>query len=199
MPSGAYVQWTVLRRKHITELFDVHATVGGSGSGRRWRTQQINWAITLRIAAEFQGFSRSLHDEVVDAFAQAAAPLNMPLQSTLRALLTAGRALDRGNAHPGSLGADFGRFGMQLWPSLGAYGDGRSTAWRDTLEALNRSRNAIAHANEAEIAALANDGWTLSQLDTVRRFHRATDSLASAMDTVTSNHIERMFGGGRPW
>ena len=31
-----------------------------AAAGRRWQTEQLNWALILRLAAEFQGFARDL-------------------------------------------------------------------------------------------------------------------------------------------
>ena len=88
------------------------------GPGRKWNTDQLNRSLVLAVAAEFQGFARDLHDVCVDAFVAEAAPRNAALRTVLRAQLTENRALDKWNATPGNLGADFGRFGIALWPDL---------------------------------------------------------------------------------
>lgn len=199
MVSDARQEWLSDRRKRIDDLLAAHATIGGTGPGRRWRTEQLNWALVLRVAAEFQGYARALHDQAVDVFVTEAAPMNTSLQGVMRLRLTEGRKLGTGNAQPGSLGSDFGRLGMQLWPELKATYGVPATLWSKNLEALNKSRNAIAHADEPAMAELQRDGWTLSHLRTIDRFQRTTDRLTQAMDTVVSSHLVRLFGGSAPW
>lgn len=94
---------------NIDELLAAHATVGGTGRGRRWRTAQLNRSLVLVLAAEFQGFARELHDAAVQTFARWSAGGNEALERVLEVRLTEGRQLDRGNAQPGSLGSDYGR------------------------------------------------------------------------------------------
>lgn len=68
VPSDAHADWIGQRQARLAELFAAHATIGGSGRGRRWRTSQLNWALTLRIAGEFQGYARDLHTLAVGHF-----------------------------------------------------------------------------------------------------------------------------------
>jgi hypothetical protein len=200
MVSAALTEWRSVRQTRIDDLLSAHASIGGTGPGRRWRTEQLNWALILRVAAEFQGFSRALHDQGVDVFVAEAAPLNAALQTTLRLRLTEGRKLGTGNAQPSALGSDFGRLGMQFWPDLSvSAGAVPASRWNKTLAALNKARNAIAHADEAGMSELESEGWKLSQLATIKRFKRTADGLTQAMDTVVSAHIVRLFGGSPPW
>ena len=98
MPSVALVSWQTDRQQRIEELNAAHRAVGGRGPGRRWRTRQLNWAMTLRLAAEFQGFARDLHDLAVDHFATTASGGNTQLAGVLRERLTTNRQLDRQRA-----------------------------------------------------------------------------------------------------
>src|SRR4051812_45133642 len=100
MPSPALIDWQLGRSRVLDELLDAHQAVGGPGPGRRWTTEQINWALIVRLAAEFQGFCRDLHDLGVDTFCAWAAPTNNRLQGILRVHVTRDRYLDRGNATP---------------------------------------------------------------------------------------------------
>lgn len=68
----------------------------------------------LRVAAEFQGFARDLHDLASVVFAEWTAPKNAAARNVVRSRLTEGREIDRGKAHLGSLGRVFGRFGFDL-------------------------------------------------------------------------------------
>jgi hypothetical protein len=110
MPSVSYRRWRTTRAKALDEIAEAHAAVGGSARGRRFATQQINRSYTVLLAAHFQGYSRDLHSECVDHLLLMIAPPK-PLQQLLRTELTRGRHLDRGNAQPSSLGADFRRLG----------------------------------------------------------------------------------------
>jgi hypothetical protein len=85
----------------------------------------------MLLASQFQGFCRDLHSECVDHFLAAIAPA--ALRSLVRAEFTRGRHLDRGNAQPSSLGADFGRLGIDLWDGLNQYNNA-SMDWHDDLE-----------------------------------------------------------------
>lgn len=197
VPSAAYVEWSGQRRARIMELLDVHSTIGGSGRGRRWRTSQLNWALTLRMAGEFQGYARDLHTLAVEHFVRSVAQGNVALSNVLQAQFTTNRALDRQNATPSSLGSDFGRFGLQLWSTL-RVANAAAPRWQASLEALNKARNAIAHANEGELASMATQGYPM-RLTTIRLWHRDLDRLADTMDDVVSDYLDRLLGTGRPW
>jgi hypothetical protein len=81
-----------------------HRAVGGTGPGRRHLTRQLNHAYSTLLAARFQGIVRVLHTETVTALA-ATAP-NADYQELL-VRLAHDRALDRRNAHPDAIAADF--------------------------------------------------------------------------------------------
>jgi len=105
MGSAAHGEWQGGRADRLKRLFDAHQAVEGGGApGRRWKTEQINWALTLILSAEFQGFARDLHIEAGEVFAREAAGGNAKLETILHARMTQNLDLDRGNAHPGSLG-----------------------------------------------------------------------------------------------
>lgn len=65
MVSAALTQWRTGRASKLSNLLSAHVAVGGSKAGRRWATEELNHAIVLRLASEFQGFCRDLHDEAV--------------------------------------------------------------------------------------------------------------------------------------
>ncbi len=199
VPSSALQEWAGKRTANLRELFDAHAQVGGTGPGRRWRTQQINLALVLRVAAEFQGYCRDLHDIAADEFAVQAGQFNGNLQQILRTQLTQGRKLDMGNAGPGNLGTDFARIGLALWPEVGKRRPARARAWNRSMEALNEARNAIAHDDRAGLAKIAARGYKISQLATMRGFQRDADQLAHCMDDVVASHLQQVFGGSKPW
>lgn len=190
MPSRALADWRGRRSDELDQLLAAHAAVGGTGRGRRYATEQVNRAYALAIAAQFQGFCRDLHSEAVEELVAVTQPPQVALQ--LRVLLTSGRRLDRGNAHPGALGSDFGLLGMELWPQLRGR-DQRTEARQERLQALNEWRNAIAHDDFREFEL----GETLP-LSTVTSFRSACRGLAVAMDREVAAHVGTIVGRA-PW
>jgi hypothetical protein len=193
MISGAYEVWKQERARRLQGLFDAHTAVGGTNSGRRWKTEQINWALVLLLAAEFQGYARDLHNETAGVFATEAAGGNRDLEDSLKTRLTQNRQLDRGNAQPASLGSDFKFFGGDLWGDLAARWPVKKQAWHQTLTELNEARNAIAHSHDGKIKSLAVD------LRAVRRWRSSLDVLAGKMDDVVARRLETVFGIRNPW
>jgi hypothetical protein len=199
MPSQALDEWTTERASNLRELFHAHTLVGGSAPGRRWRTQQLNLALILRLAAEFQGYCRDLHDLAADEFAVQAGRQNDSLQQILRVQLTQGRKLDSGNAGPGNIGSDFARIGLQLWSEVDRRRPRRAPAWNSSMTALNDARNAVAHDDRAGLARIAADGYRLTELRTMKVFQRDAGKLVTVMDDVVSSHLAQLFGGIKPW
>lgn len=197
MPSAAYAEWSTQRQARIAELLAAHATIGGSGRGRRWRTSQLNWALTLRIAGEFQGYARDLHTLAVAHLVDPVAHVNAALGNVFQVQLTTNRDLDHKNATPSSLGSDFGRLGLDLWPTL-SVASSQALRWRASLEALNKARNAIAHVNEDDLGRLAREGYPI-RLRTIERWRRSLDRLAATMDDVVADYLDRLLRTGRPW
>ena len=195
--STALFTWRVARANRLNELLGAHERVGGAKRGRRTETEQINWALVLRLAAEFQGFARDLHAEGVGTFAEWAAEGNPGLERTVRTSLTVGLKLDRGNAEPGSLGDAFGRLGVDWWPAL-ANRDERTPMRQQQLERLNRARNAIAHARLDELDVLRGEGYPPT-LATFRSWRGALSGLAATMDGVLATHLSNLFGRKTPW
>ena len=50
----------------------IHAVVRGQGPGRRWYTSALNQGMFVALVAQFQTFSRELHDEAVQVIASEA-------------------------------------------------------------------------------------------------------------------------------
>ena len=63
MSSAALQRWSASRAANLAELLAAHHQVAGRGPGRRYATRQLNYAPIVRLASEFQGFDRDLHDE----------------------------------------------------------------------------------------------------------------------------------------
>jgi hypothetical protein len=122
---------------------------------------------------------------------------NSALESTLRLRMTDGRQLDRGNAQPASLGADFSRFGFQLWPAL-VVRDAAVEAQQASLERLNKARNAIVHDHKADLQVLRTDGFP----PTKRVFsvwRRDLEGLAASLDAEVSSQLGNLFTRANPW
>jgi len=100
------------------------------------------------------GVRSDLHIEAGEVFAREAAGGNAKLETILHARMTQNLDLDRGNAHPGSLGRDYARFGLDLWADLDGAFAARKSGWNAALTTLNETRNAIAHSQSGKIAAL---------------------------------------------
>ncbi len=119
MPSTSYRRWAGARENALAEIEHAHTAVGGTGRGRRYATQQINQAYAVLLASQFQGFCRDLHSESINHLIAAISPAR--LQLVVLVELTQNRQLDRGNAQPGSIGADFGRLGIEFWTEVKSF------------------------------------------------------------------------------
>jgi hypothetical protein len=191
MPSIAYRRWATTRASALDEIAQAHVAVGSTGPGRRSTTQQVNQAYAVLLAAQFQGFCRDLHTECADYLAGVVTPV--ALRPVVLGEMKRARQLDRGNAQPSSLGADFGRFGVTFWVALDAY-QAENAARRALLEDLNNWRNAIVH-QDFDPAVL---GGTTLRLQRVRRWRGACHRLARAFDEVMRRHLSTLSGAS-PW
>jgi hypothetical protein len=195
--SIALDDWRGVRAERLDELLEAHTRMGGTGPGRRYRTEQLNLALIVRLAGEFQGFARDLHDEAIDEVHARIAAWNLQWADAGRGQLRQGRGLDRHNATPSTLGADFARLGLDLWPALKAH-DARNGQRQRHLERLNRARNAIAHDDAAGFQQLATDGVGLN-LATFRVWRAAVDHIATGTDAVLAEHLATTFETQLPW
>ena len=196
MPSVALRHWTTTRRSRIDELYAAHVAVGGSGRGRRTATRQVNWAITLQLAGEFQGYARELHAEAADIFVLRSNFVGGPYETAFRNLLVFNRKLDKGNATKSNLKQDFTRLGFDVLDQISS-SYLRGSTWLDSLEKLNTARNGIAHSDLGKIAE-ATEGRSLD-LALVRNWDASMRALAKALDTVTAKNIAALTKGRRPW
>lgn len=175
---------------------NAHQQVGGVGPGRRYRTQQINYAYIVMLTAQFQSFVRNLHDEGAQHLALQAQPPSVA--SAILAGLTQGRQLDHGNATPGNIGNDFLRIGLGLWSAVQKQ-DNKNKDRQDLLEQLNAWRNGVAHMNF---------NWTKDQqkrvgtskatLVYIRRWRTACDALAVQFDAAVRSHLLALTNTA-PW
>jgi hypothetical protein len=193
VPSLALQKWLGARATALAEIEHAHRSVGGSGPGRRYLTQQINQAYAVLLSSQFQGFCRDLHTECV--YHLVASAVSPALLATYRNNLLFGRKLDTGNPNPGNIGADFTRLGLSFWPAVDA-DQPRNPQRRRALETLNRWRNAIAH-NAFEPEMYKESRLSL-QLSEVQAWRRACDGLARSFDKVLHAHLLTDTGSA-PW
>ncbi len=193
MPSISCEQWTVTRAEALDEIEQAHVAVGGTARGRRYATQQVNRAYAMLLASQFQGFCRDLHSESVAHIVSALKP-PASLRPLVQAEFTRNRQLDRSNATPSTLGADFGRLGIDLWPKCEAH-DARNRERKKQLEQLNAWRNAIAHQ---DFDSTKLGGTITLRLDQVRKWRIACEHLAKSFDEVARDYIHATIGMA-PW
>ncbi len=195
MASRALGEWQVDASAAFDEIENAHRAVGGVKPGRRFLTQQLNYAYTTLLAARFQGFVRALHTQTVDAVADGAH--NAAYRRLLRESLAWGRALDRHNAQPNSIEDDFSRFGLNVWSQVDRERSGNDER-RKKLWALITWRNAIAHDDiDIKLTRGALDPVTVS-LGTCRTWRSTLNVLATSLDKVAADHCQTL-GLPRPW
>src|SRR5215470_463712 len=192
--SPSLVRWRTVGQAEIDELLAAHQAIGGTGPGRRTATQQINHALIVQLASQFQRYCRDLHGLCADAVVSAAPP---PLQPALVLAFTAGRKLDRQNAHPGTLGDDFGRFGPRFWLAVDALGP-QFAVRRRRLDQVNAWRNAIAHQDFRHVGSDPLTQGTRADLPTFRAWRSALDQLAGGIDRAMYRELAGIIGA-RPW
>jgi hypothetical protein len=191
VPSAALERWNGERVQRLDEVEAVHTRLG-KGRGRRWFTEQLNRGYLLLLASEFQGFCRDLHTGGTE-FVVAQAPVS--IQAIVRTNLTRGRLLDRGNANPGNIGADFGRLSIDLWPRVKAQSS-LNPGRQAKLEQLNVWRNAIAHDSvPADAAKIAG---TNPDFRYARSLRSACHHLARHVDRAVHDGLTALVGAA-PW
>lgn len=191
MPSQSLARWQLERATALDEIASAHQSIGGNARGRRYATQQLNYAYAVLLCSQFQGFCRDLHDECADILAQTIASAD--ISRVLRDSLLRDRKIDRGNPNPGNIGADFERFLISFWPEVIA-SDQRNGTRRDRLNELTHWRNAIAHQ---DFHSLPQGSATL-RLQRVRIWRKACESLATTFDSVLYSHLTSLIGSS-PW
>lgn len=187
MPSLSFQTWNTQRLPALDELEVAHRSVGGTGRGRRYATQQINQAYAVLLSSQFQGFCRDLHSECADHFVQSVPP--GLVRATFRKVLEENRKLDKGNANPANIGADYNRFGISIWYNAKRH-DVRNQGRRDRLDELNRWRNAIAHHDFDPIAL----GGSELRLRWVRNWRSACEQVAISFDEILRNYLKTVNG-----
>jgi hypothetical protein len=192
MPSIALHAWQTRAQRALDEVEAAHAAIIGSRRGRQIATQQINHAYVVLLCSHFQRFCRDLHTEA--ALFLSHQPAFAPVQVIFYARLTEGRRLDFGNANPGNLGSDFGRFGLDFWDRVRRR-DQRNAVRQSELGRLNDWRNAIAHQDFANPVLNGRDRLRVAE---VRKWRRVCGQLAVEFDGVMALYLTSVIGKP-PW
>ena len=195
MSSRAKKLWDTRCKERLDELERIHAEIRGGGRGRRWYTRQFNLSLFVALTAQFQFYSRNLHDDAVDVYVAEADPR---WSQVLGTLLTQGRKLERQNPRGSTLGSDFGRLGFGFISALKSSG---AMVRKDLakLETLIDFRNAVSHGNDKEIQSLEKEGQIKATLQSYRQFRRMADRLTVKMDKVVADQITAQLGIVPPW
>jgi hypothetical protein len=191
MPSNSWNRWEGERADALNEIENAHTMVGGSERGRRYATLQINYAYTAILSSQFQGFCRDLHSESIDHIVSI---VPVALQPSLREEYIWNRGLGRGNPHPGAIGSDFNRLGIDFWTEVNAL-DTRNGRRRELLQELINWRNAIAHQ---DFDSVAPGGSPTLHLATVRGWRSAIAALARSFDRAMWTYLTGLLGAV-PW
>ena len=187
MASNSLRHWQDVCRIKLDEIAEAHRAVGGTGRGRRYATEQVNHGYAVLLASQFQGFCRDLHTECTYQIVQQVPPA---LRNVLQGELVRDRKLDRGNANPGNIGADFARLGLRIWDRAKVL-DRRNEARKQLLDELNEWRNAIAHQDFDPSKFGPRPTLRLSD---VNGWRQACNQLARAFDMVTRTHLDGLLG-----
>ena len=181
--------WNTTAIRALDEVEGAHLAVRGSGRASRCAAEQINYAYVILLAGNFQRFCRDLHSEAIDHIVPAVA--SPSLQHILRVNLSRDKKLEAQNAQSGSIGADFGRFGLKFWDAVDLR-DRRNKERRKSLDELNQWRNAIAHQDFKSVLAAK------LRVRQVRNWRSVCSSLARSFDAVMGDHLASVVGKA-PW
>lgn len=191
MASRSLTKWNTVRAEALDEIENAHATVGGTERGRRYATQQINYSYAAILSSHFQGFCRDLHSECIDHIL---GMVPAQLRVFTRVEFIWNRSLAKGNPHPGAIGSDFNRLGIDFWREVYAL-DARNERRRELLQELVDWRNAIAHQDFDLVAA---GGSATLHLARVKERRRAVHALTRHFDQVMYNYLQALLGAA-PW
>lgn len=201
--SLALNRWLSVRRDSIDQIARAHAEFGGvDGLGRPLQLgKPLAHSYIIRVVAEFQAFTRDLHDLAAEHLVSVADPPD-GLAAMLTAAVTGGRSIDSGNATLKSLTADFQRVGVRRlernlaahyrqWDSASGGSD------RVRFNHLIEMRNALAHGNQRQVDEYRRQGradtvsWGRTHLPTLNRAARGLDRVV--WDQLTTKT------GKSPW
>jgi hypothetical protein len=194
MPSKSLRVWRTTRARALDEMENAHASIGGTGRGRRYATQQVNQAYAVMVASQFQGFCRDLHTESGIILIDYLSPPAL-LDQIIRNRFVEGRQLESRNAQASSVGSDFGWFGVEFWDQANAILADNKVAMKE-LERFNDWRNAIAHQNFRKV--VTPPAQPKLKLQQVRTWRALCNRLARTFDRLMRTYLTSLIGGP-PW
>jgi hypothetical protein len=197
-PSPALKAWRTKRHDDIDRLLKTHKSITAGRPGRQWETEHMNFALITRLAAEFQGYCRDLHNEAADHVVMQSSIAHGQLNLLARGAYLDNRLLNSGNPSWETLSKDFKRFGMQLRPDLVRRYPQRWQTWHVTLEDLIEARNAIAHSNPKQIEDCRTKHQYGLTLRTAKAWRTKLNSITAGIDDVVGAHLKSLTGV-RPW
>lgn len=162
---------------------------------------EINHALIVRLATEFQGFCRDLHDSSIETIVTTRLAGDPAMASLMRSLLEDKRWLDTGNAGWSNVCHDFTRLGIRLADDLAVRNPGSYGDWVDTLVLLNKARNAIAHDDRPKLAECqVQRPLTISKF---RAWRRTLTAIAAGLDETVDAYLDELANspagrGGTP-
>ncbi|MCD0453116.1 hypothetical protein LO762_28620 [Actinocorallia sp. API 0066] len=188
MTSTVLTDWRDKRRARLEALWAVYDDQTDPA-----RRAQIAQVLVVKLAAEFQGFARQLHDQAIAYMAASAAPDDPDLVILYCHAMSADRALNRNNPGPDTLMRDFKRIDVTLWPAADST---YSREQRGQLRQMIDVRSAIVHDDQPKLARLV-----AGELDEARikAWQNSLDTLAGEMDDEVGARLGAMFKGSKPW
>lgn len=191
LPSEALDRWKAERCGVLDNLEQVHAKVTQRKIGRQYMTEHLNAALFVRLATEFQGFCRDLHDDAATVLADSfTTGDNETWTDTVRNALVRQRKLGLGNANSGNLGNDFAVLGMTFWPDIYAQYPSWGPKWNGRIDALNTVRNAVVHSDEVQLKKFKADTGVSLNLATFKQWRGTLNSAAIGFDRVVRAYLK---------
>jgi hypothetical protein len=184
MPSVAVGTWRADRTNRLDAADGVHQLAINDGAAPIIEYASGAWVV--RIAAEFQGFCRDLHNEAARVFGTLTRMTGIALNVVVQSFQMQ-RGLDGGNPNVEVLRRDFLRFGIDLWTAMDMYDD-TSPRLREQLQRLLKERNSVVHG-----------GLATFDRPRMMQYRTAVDRLASNLDAVVSIELGLLFGEAAPW
>ncbi|HST81670.1 MAG TPA: hypothetical protein VLL08_08045 [Kineosporiaceae bacterium] len=155
--------------------------------------QEWTHALILRLASEFQGFCRDLHNDVSKAVAWALAASDEDIRLLILVGLTTDRALNRSSADPQTLAKDFARFRITLWADLKRRHPRSAPGWEESLRLLHAARNGVVHDDLDKLAHVQAEGWEMD-ITSVVRWRNQLDEAVTALHDVVIAAMAELFG-----
>lgn len=194
MPSSALTEWSNGSQARLSAIRSLAAsTTPGSAE-----YEQAEYAFIVQLAAEFQKYCRELHRLVVVELMHQTATQTPDLEIQIRNALQS-KSLSRLNATESNINQDFGQLGLLGLSDLAKQEDTAASSWLSNLAVLLKIRNAIAHGEHQQVAALLQPFTGFDLLALGVRWGAELDQLVAIYDRVVSIWLGRFLQLPRPW